>query len=241
MKGFMNVICIIMFLVQEKSREKNKNNEWKELARSRISLGKAVSRAWSTSSRCWIRLNFCEASIAACTKLSYPVLLFLNSAYILPPSHLLYPQQEPARERDREIITIPVAAWTLLERWLMASLSNQLSLYTVFLVSSLTLSAGFELFFSFTPVIFSGGLVSTARTGKRWSLGRRLGRGIDGRLLLFRERNCISMFDIRKTERKKKKDTKFVLIQYFFFTTCRETAGVYINNQVQEWVRVING
>lgn len=51
-----------------------------ELARDSIGLGKALSRACITSSRCFNRSKFLEAAVVASTRLSYPLFLFHNPA-----------------------------------------------------------------------------------------------------------------------------------------------------------------
>lgn len=53
-----------------------------ELARDSIGLGKALSRACITSSRCFNGSKFLEAALAASTRLSYPLFLFHNPAII---------------------------------------------------------------------------------------------------------------------------------------------------------------
>lgn len=63
-----------------KKKEKKKKEHEHELASESIGLGKAFSRACITSSYCFNGSKFLAAMVAASTKLSYPLFLFINPA-----------------------------------------------------------------------------------------------------------------------------------------------------------------
>lgn len=112
-------------------RESTKQTlESNELTKSSIGFGKALSRAWMTTSCCWTGLNLCLATLAASTRPSYPLLLLITPAkdsnFIYRTSHW-----NEITTMDKRVLWYdcePVASWTLFDRWFIAKRSNQLSL-----------------------------------------------------------------------------------------------------------------
>lgn len=118
---------------RHKTRTSNDSNQipipWltsNKLTNESIGLGKALWRAWMITSCCWIGSNLCLATVAASTKLSYPLLLLLSPA---EESKTLV--ANPLLQANYSKVTkgyAPVASWTLFERWFIAKRSNKLSL-----------------------------------------------------------------------------------------------------------------
>jgi len=78
----------------------------KELTNKNIGLGKALWSAWVTTWRCWLGLKFCEAMVAASTRLSYPLLLFLS------PAHT-YIESRKKKKKNEKYYKLLMNWWTI--------------------------------------------------------------------------------------------------------------------------------